>query len=887
MDVWGPSPVASFSGFRYYLLLVDDFTKYCWLFPLHAKSEVTSHVQAFKVFVANQFSLSIKAFRSDNGGEFLSKLMSIFFAAFGILHETTCPHTPEQNGVAERKHGHIVETAIALLQQAQLPIQFWLEAVTTAIFLINRLPNSSVNFQVPFHLLYHKSPDYHSLIPFGCCCFPWLRPYVANKLVPRSTPCVFLGYCATTKGYRCLDPVTQRVYISRHVKFLENDFPYPKLVSSVFSKNSSSSPTTSIPIFKSSISLVSPVFFPPHSIPSPSHSSLPTPSIVPSSSPVSTSGLLPSPSPISSFVPPASLGPSSSSPPVMPSISTSSISVHPMVTRSKRGIVVPKQPFTLMVHASPVTEPSSFKEAMHFPEWQQAMSEEYSALVQQGTWSLVPLPAKAPVIGCKWIFRIKRNSDGSIARYKARLVAQGFQQTEGIDYTETFSPVVKQQTVRMVLSLAVSNGWAVKQLDVSNAFLHGTIQENVYLRQPPGYVNSQVPHHVCKLHKALYGLKQAPRAWYDMLSKSLIKQGFINSLADSSLFVFAKASDLVYVLVYVDDILIIGNNTSLVTQIIKGLGSDFALKDLGSLHYFLGIEVIQNSAGVILSQSKYATDLLLKAGMQGCTPCASPSSLKSQPSPTSDSPFPNPEFYRTIVGSLQYLTLTRPELSYAVNSVCQHMHQPRESHFTAVKRILRYVQGSINQGLQFTKDSATLTAFSDADWAGDSVDRRSTGGFCIFLGSNLISWSAKKQHTVARSSTEAEYKSLANTTAELIWLVHILKDLHFPVTESQLPVLWCDNVSAISLASNPVFHARTKHVEVDFHFVREKVLHKQLSVQFVPSAFQLVDIFTKPLTISRFNFLKSKLHLVPVPASVCGGMLSEGQEGHSTLSNCN
>lgn len=384
---------------------------------------------------------------------------------------------------------------------------------------------------------------------------------------------------------------------------------------------------------------------------------------------------------------------------------------------------------------------------------------------------------------------------------------------------------------------------------------------------------------MCKLHKALYGLKQAPRAWYEMLSKSLIQQGFHNSLADSSLFIYSKNQDLVYVLVYVDDILITGNNSSLVQQIIAGLGSKFAIKDLGSLHYFLGIEVLKVSDGLVLSQTKYAQDILQKAGMVDCRPCASPSSLKAPSSSVTDFLFANPELYRTIVGSLQYLTLTRPDISFSVNAVGQHMHQPMDSDFTSVKRILRYIQGSLQQGLHFTKGSLHLSAFTDADWAGDSTDRRSTGGYCIFLGPNLISWSAKKQATVARSSTEAEYKALANTTAEVMWLSQLLKDLHVSVPYA--PVLWCDNVSAIALASNPIFHARTKHVEVDFHFIREKVLHKQLVIKFVPSQFQTADIFTKPLTIGRFQFLKDKLRLSFLPPSVCRGVSSSSGQDSS------
>lgn len=305
---------------------------------------------------------------------------------------------------------------------------------------------------------------------------------------------------------------------------------------------------------------------------------------------------------------------------------------------------------------------------------------------------------------------------------------------------------------------------------------------------------------------------------------------------------------------------------------------------MGSLHYFLGIEIVKHSTGLVLTQAKYATDLLHKAGMEVCTPCASPVSLKTY-DPSPDLPFANPELYRTLVGSLQYLTITRPDLAYAMNVVCQHMHSPLDSHFTAVKRILRYIKGTVDQGLKFVKGSLQLTAFSDANWAGDALDRRSTGGYCVFLGSNLISWSAKKQHTVARSSTEAEYKSLANTTAEVMWLVHVLQDLHFPVVSSQLPILWCDNIFAISLASNPVFHLRTKHVEVNFHFVREKVVNKQLNVKFVPSAHQLADIFTKPLTISRFQFLKDKLQLRFTLASVCRGVLTKVVEASTESSS--
>ncbi|KAH7843176.1 hypothetical protein Vadar_013578 [Vaccinium darrowii] len=355
-----------------------------------------------------------------------------------------------------------------------------------------------------------------------------------------------------------------------------------------------------------------------------------------------------------------------------------------------------------------------------------------------------------------------------------------------------------------------------------------------------------------------------------MLSHHLLSLGFKNSLVDSSLFVLHQGADLIYFLVYVDDLLITGNNPQLVDQIITQLSASFALKDLGQLHFFLGIEVVTTPKGILLSQQKYAMDLLVKAGMSDCRPCSTPSSLRHDDDSTK-APMSNPEMYRSLVGSLQYLTLTRPELSFAVNSVCQHMHMPLECHFTAVKRILRYIKGTLDQGLLFSKGALSLAAFSDADWAGSSVDRRSTGGYCVFLGQNLISWSAKKQATVARSSTEAEYKALTNAASELVWLLQLFKDLHTPVF-SAVPTLWCDNNSALALATNPVFHAHTKHIEVDFHFVREKIALKQLHVRHVPSDFQIADIFTKPLPVARFLCLKDKLMLSSIPASVCGGL---------------
>lgn len=390
------------------------------------------------------------------------------------------------------------------------------------------------------------------------------------------------------------------------------------------------------------------------------------------------------------------------------------------------------------------------------------------------------------------------------------------------------------------------------------------------MKQPPGYVDPSRPSFVCKLNKALYGLRQAPRAWYALFSSHLQQLGFRNSLADTSLFILAQGSDITYVLIYVDDIIVTGNNSVFISTLLAQLQTKFAIKDLGNLHYFLGIEVLKDSNGLFLTQHKYALEVLTKAGMLDCKPSLSPSSTKSSSAMDDSASFHDANLYRSIVGSLQYLTITKPELSHAVNYVCQFMHSPTQSHFASVKRILRYVKGTLHQGLCFTPSSLFMTAFCDADWAGNQFDRRSTSGFCVFLGDNIISWSAKKQHTVARSSTEAEYRALAQTTAELMWLQQLLKDLC--VSLDGVPVIFCDNLSAIALASNPIFHARTKHIEVDYHFIREKVLAKQVCVQHVSSEAQTADVFTKPLSVARFQHLTSKLMVKPLPLSLRGAV---------------
>lgn len=498
------------------------------------------------------------------------------------------------------------------------------------------------------------------------------------------------------------------------------------------------------------------------------------------------------------------------------------------------------------------------------------MQTEYTALQDNETWELVPRPRDHPVIRCMWLFKHKFKSDGSLERYKARLVVNGNSQTVGVDCDETFSPVVKPATIRTVLSLAVSRSWPIHQLDVKNAFLHGELQETVFMHQPPGFYDKRFPNHVCRLKKSLYGLKQAPRAWYTRFATFITSKGFRSSTCDQSLFVYSQdPSNIAYLLLYVDDIVLTASNDCLLNNIIGTLSREFAMTDLGRLHHFLGIKVTQQKHGIFLSQAQYAKDIIARASMSSCKPCSTPVDLSSKLSATDGQLFSDPTLYRSLAGALQYLTFTRPDLSYAVQQVCLFMHEPRDPHFAFMKRIIRYLQGTIDYGIKIIRsNSHDLVAYSDADWGGCPDSRRSTSGYCVFLGDNLISWSAKRQPTVSRSSAEAEYRGVANAVAETTWLRNLLFELHTPL--SRASVVFCDNVSAVYLSNNPVQHQRTKHIEIDIHFVREKVRLGHIKVLHVPSSMQYADIFTKGLSRELFQSFRSSLSVCPPPAQTEG-----------------
>ncbi|PNY02796.1 copia protein (gag-int-pol protein), partial [Trifolium pratense] len=771
-DVWGPAPIMSNSGFKYYVHFIDDFSRFTWIYPLKQKSETIHAFTQFKTLVENQFNKRIKIVQCDGGGEY--KAVQKLALEAGIQFRMSCPYTSQQNGRAERKHRHVAELGLTMLAQARMPLCYWWEAFSTSVYLINRLPSSINQNACPYTLIYKKEPDYSVLKPFGCACYPCLKPYNKHKLQFHTTRCVFLGYSNSHKGYKCINS-HGRIFVSRHVVFNEEHFPFHDGFLDTRNPLRTLTPND-------------PILFPlapadgTNNIDDPenesfTHEEEDSNSIHSSEDQHESSDRLinTSESSLQSAIREEENNDSTETMEtsrqneleIGANSQENNTNTHLMRTRSKDGIHKPKQPYIGLVEAhTKDKEPENIREALSRPKWKEAMDIEFNALMSNHTWTLVPYQGQENIIDSKWVFKTKYKADGSIERRKARLVAKGFQQTAGLDYEETFSPVVKSSTVRIILSIAVHFNWEVRQLDINNAFLNGYLKETVFMHQPEGYLDSTKPNHICKLSKAIYGLKQAPRAWFDSLKNALVNWGFQNTKSDSSLFIHRDTNHFTILLIYVDDIIVTGSNTKFLETFIKQLNTVFSLKDLGHLHYFLGIEVQRNASGMYLKQSKYIGDLLKKFKMEKASACPTPM-ITGRQFTNEGEPMAEPTMYRQAIGALQYLTNTRPDIAFAVNKLSQYMSSPTTDHWQGIKRILRYLQGTINFCLHIKPSTdLDIAGFSDADWATSIDDRKSMAGRCVFLGESLISWSSRKQRVVSRSSTESEYRALADLAAE-------------------------------------------------------------------------------------------------------------------------
>ncbi|CAL1353265.1 unnamed protein product [Linum trigynum] len=516
-------------------------------------------------------------------------------------------------------------------------------------------------------------------------------------------------------------------------------------------------------------------------------------------------------------------------------------------------------------------EPQTFEEAMLHEGWNRAVNDELGALDAKHTWDIVDCPPGKKLIDNKWVFKEKLHADGSLERQKARLVAKGFTQIYGVDFLDTFSPVVKVNTVKTLLAVASVKNWFLHQMDISNAFLNGDLEEEVYIKIPLGM--KAIPGKCCKLRKSLYGLKQASRQWYAKLTEALTNFGFTQSYSDYSLFTKQTPEGILVMLVYVDDLILSGNSMKLIQGAKNYLSQQFKVRDLGELKYFLGLEIARSASGISVSQRKYCLDLLQDTGFLNGKPVNSPSDMKTRLSQFNDEELVNPYEYKSLLGRLNYLTTTRPDIAYAVQQLCQFQAQPKVSHVKAAHRVQRYLKGSLGQGLFFASDTVfSLTGYTDSDWGACPDTRKSITGYCTFLGSSLITWKAKKQAIVSKSSSEAEYRALSQLSCEVQWITQLLKDLN--VKYEGPATVYCDNKSAIHMAENPVFHERTKHIEIDCHVIRERVNSRLITLKYVCTDRNLADIFTKGLSAHRFKWILFKLGVYDIYSPACGGLMN-------------
>ncbi|KAJ4782637.1 Retroelement pol polyprotein-like [Rhynchospora pubera] len=741
------------------------------------KSETGGLLRSFCKMVQTQFNKSVKCIRSDNGLEFKSGPMKNFYLEYGILHQTSCVATPQQNGRVERKHRHILNVARALKFQSHLPIEFWGECVLTAAFIINRTPTPLLKNKTPYEVLFDKPPLYGAIRVFGCLCY--IKSRTSDKFESRSRKCVFVGYPFGQKGWRVYDLETNEFVVSRDVIFCENVFPFAQMGvdkaiydSSHVTMHSYDDEAFAIELQNYDASDQS-AGASGHSAPGQSagasgqSGSGQSAGASGQSAPGQSAGASGQSAPgqnagesgqsaelagasgqsagaSDQSAPGQSAGASGQRASEQSAVASGqsapeqnegasdqndrsqryrkppahlqdyicyTTSCHPSKSHSttvdSSGSLYPIAHYVncnnfsaahrkFLAAVTVGKEPRYFGEAMNYKHWRDAMHAEIDALERNETWTIEDLPPKKKAIGCKWVYRIKYNSDGSIERYKARLVVMGNRQVEGIDFNETFAPVAKMTTVRTLLAVAVAKGWELHQMDVHNAFLHGDLNEEVYMHLPPGFASSH-PGKVCRLKKSLYGLRQAPRMWFSKLTGALRTYGFIQSYADYSLFTFNKEDVFLAILVYVDDLVIAGNDSAAISKFKEYLHGTFHMKDLGALKYFLGIEIARGPKGLLLCQRKYTLDILSECGLLGSKPVAFPMEQNHKLSTAIGEPMVNPERYRRLVGRLIYLTITRPELCYSVHILAQFMQAPLQPHYDAALRVVRLGELSIDK----------------------------------------------------------------------------------------------------------------------------------------------------------------------------------------------
>jgi transposase InsO family protein len=838
-DVCGPISPASREGFRYFATYTCLSTGYVGVSLLKKKSQQLGCMKKFIAMVETQLDTKVKRFRSDNGGEYVSGECEEFLKSKGILPEKTMPYSPESNGVAEKQNRTLLDLVRSTIASSGLAKFWWADILLHVVEVRNKVLHKRSEIS-PYELWWGKKPDITMFKVLGCKCWVRVPDKKRKKLDPKSEECVFVGLASDSKGYKCFNPITKKLVKSRDVIFQE-DMPEISISAPMLpiTETIELLPVKVPKLLKEdeeSDSSEIGEFFDAYDILDPPDIQMDEPHL------------------ISAVVPEE-----------IPNLRRTARVRNPP-TRYQPPTNEKKPPTKFAYITEIISEPKSYIEAVESSEseqWNAAIGSELKSLLKNETYDVVTIPTDQHVIGCKWVFKRKLNEFGEVSRYKARLVALGYRQIEGIDYDQTFSPVVRIASLRLLIALAAHHGLSLHQFDVVTAFLNGDLKENVYMKQIPGLV---LPTGMClKLKKSLYGLKQSPRTWNETIGSYLLSKGFLKSAADSCIYLY-KHDDKSFTILglYVDDIPCAVKPCNL-NWLTKLLQDKFETEYIGILRFIIGVQVEYDihSKTVFLHQTKFAREILKEFKMESSHPAATPLVVGSCLSKVGGADCGDPRAYRSIIGKVMYLmTCTRPDLAAAVSLLSRYLSDPKEEHWIGVKRLLRYLCGTVSLGLLFNAEHGMdkLVGYSDADYASDKDSRKSVTGYVFILGNCVISWASKKQATVALSTAESEYMALSATAQEAIWLIRSIKEMKHDI---ELPVvLKEDNKACISIAYNPVQHSRTKHIDVRYHYIREQVEGGTFTVEYCPTKDMLADMLTKALPKDQFKKLRDGLNMI-------------------------
>lgn len=819
-DVCGKLPVESIGGSRYFVTFTDDHSRYCWVYAIRSKSDVFKTFVKWLSMAEKQTGKSLKVLQSDNGGEYLSDEMKTFLVNRGIVQRLTSPGNPYQNGVAERLNRTLIDLVRAMMHHKDVSKIFWAEALSVAVHVRNRVTTRGLNSSTtPYQLMYSRKPNLSHLRVFGCRCWYKVGLQGADKLDPRARESILVGYARGSRGYKLWDTEERKTVVSRDVVFDEEG-------TSVIMNDDHATSDMTIP-------KTDPFTGDPDTGENGEGNGSPLQDGVPD---VDEVGADPEEG-------------------ITQSEGTTDVCGIRRSTRERRKPDWYEAAVALLSNAES-DNPKSFSQAISGCDagiWKDAMNDEHKSLMDNNAWKLVPRPVNRNVVSCKWIYRVKEEQkvDGCLGiRHKARLVARGFSQIEGLDYYETFAPVVKFTSVRVLLSLVSVNDLHLHQMDVITAFLNGDLDEEVFMEQPEGYEEGEPSQVVCLLRKALYGLKQAPRQWYAVIDEFFCKDlVMVRNPADDCMYVRHDGNDLLLIALYVDDLLIACSNMETLQITKKKLCKKFRMKDLGESHVILGMDIVRDHSNrtLMLCQSRYAEKVINRFGMGSAKGSVTPVDVGvdlSVPGELCGQP------YREAIGALMYLMVgTRPDIAFPVGKLAKYVENPGVNHWQAVKRLLRYIIHTKTLGLRYGGTTATLTptVYVDADWAGDHESRQSMSGCVVMMGGAAISWYARQQEVVALSSTESEYISLCSGVKETIWIRRLVRGIGNVTRIDEPTVLLTDNQGGMKLASNASVNRRTKHIDVRFHFTRQAVQDGTVCLEYCPTEEMVADMLTKGL----------------------------------------